>query len=71
MSECKGTVAWFNAAKGYGFLKREGGEDVFVHHSAIEMEGYKTLHQHEPVEFVIEKGPSGKDQAAHVKRLAL
>lgn len=61
-----GTVKWFNGSKGYGFLSREGGPDVFVHFSAIEMEGFKTLQEGQPVEFEVEQGPKGL-QAAHVK----
>jgi CspA family cold shock protein len=52
-------VKWFNAAKGYGFIKRQSGEDVFVHFSAIEMEGYKTLNEGQAVEFEIREGPKG------------
>ena len=54
-----GTVKWFNATKGYGFLAREGGEDVFVHFSAIQSAGYRTLTEGQQVEFSIEKGPKG------------
>ena len=54
-----GTVKWFNATKGYGFLSQEGGEDVFVHHSAIQMEGYRTLTEGQQVEFSVEHGPKG------------
>ena len=54
-----GTVKWFNATKGYGFITREGGEDVFVHYSAIEAEGYKTLNEGQRVEFTITQGPKG------------
>lgn len=54
-----GTVKWFNAAKGYGFLSQEGGEDVFVHFSAISMDGYKTLREGQAVEFTVEQGPKG------------
>ncbi len=61
-----GTVKWFNGAKGYGFLAREGGEDVFVHFSAIEGEGFRNLEEGQKVEFSIEKGPKGL-QAASVK----
>ncbi len=61
-----GTVKWFNGAKGYGFLAREGGEDVFVHFSAIEGEGFRNLTEGQKVEFSIEKGPKGL-QAASVK----
>ena len=54
-----GTVKWFNSAKGYGFISREGGEDVFVHHSAIQMNGYRSLNEGQRVEFVVERGPKG------------
>lgn len=54
-----GTVKWFNAAKGYGFLARESGEDVFVHYSAIESSGYRTLEEGARVSFVVKKGPKG------------
>ncbi|MBP7228472.1 MAG: cold-shock protein [Longilinea sp.] len=60
-----GTVKWFNPAKGYGFIGRENGEDVFVHFSAIEMDGYKQLKEGDKVEFSVEKGPKGL-QAANV-----
>lgn len=60
-----GTVKWFNATKGYGFLSQEGGEDVFVHFTAIQTEGYRTLEEGQKVEFTIEKGPKGL-QAAKV-----
>ncbi len=60
-----GTVKWFNATKGYGFLSQEGGEDVFVHHSAIQMEGYRTLQEGQAVEFTVERGPKGL-QASNV-----
>ena len=62
-----GTVKWFNATKGYGFIGRDdnGGEDVFVHFSAIQMEGYRALKQGQKVEFQVEQGPKGL-QAANV-----
>jgi CspA family cold shock protein len=63
-----GTVKWFNASKGYGFLAREGGPDVFVHYSAIETDGFRTLQEGQSVEFEVEQGPKGL-QAAHVKPL--
>ncbi len=54
-----GTVKWFNTQKGYGFLAREDGEDVFVHYSAITSEGFRNLAEGQKVEFSIEKGPKG------------
>jgi cold shock protein len=54
-----GTVKWFNGAKGYGFIQREGGPDVFVHHSAIRGEGFKNLEEGQRVEFTVEQGPKG------------
>jgi len=60
-----GTVKWFNASKGYGFIERQGGPDVFVHFSAIQADGFRTLQEGQTVEFSIEKGPKGL-QAANV-----
>ena len=60
-----GTVKWFNAAKGYGFIGQDDGEDVFVHFSSIQMEGYRRLRQNQKVEFSVEEGPKGL-QAANV-----
>jgi cold shock protein len=54
-----GTVKWFNGAKGYGFIQREGGPDVFVHHSAIRGEGFRNLEEGQSVEFNVEQGPKG------------
>jgi cold shock protein len=54
-----GTVKWFNNSKGYGFLAQESGVDVFVHHSAIQGEGFHSLEEGQKVEFSIEKGPKG------------
>jgi CspA family cold shock protein len=55
----QGTVKWFNASKGFGFIQRQTGEDVFVHFSAIAMEGYKSLNEGQAVEFEVKKGPKG------------
>lgn len=63
-----GTVKWFNRTKGYGFIEREGGEDVFVHFSAIAMDGFKTLDQGDKVEFEVAQGDKGL-QAAKVMRV--
>jgi len=63
-----GTVKWFNGGKGYGFIAREGGEDVFVHFSAIQGDGYRNLEEGQKVEFAITKGPKGL-QAADVVKL--
>jgi len=60
-----GTVKWFNGSKGYGFLAREGGADVFVHFSAIQGEGFKNLEEGQKVEFEVEQGPKGP-QASNV-----
>jgi cold shock protein len=54
-----GTVKWFNNSKGYGFLAQENGPDVFVHHSAIQGEGYHSLEEGQKVEFSVEQGPKG------------
>jgi CspA family cold shock protein len=64
----QGTVKWFNASKGYGFITRQSGEDVFVHFSAIQAEGYKTLSEGQAVEFEVRKGPKGL-QAENVTSL--
>ena len=55
----KGTVKWFNAAKGFGFIQRENGEDVFVHFSAINSAGYRSLDEGARVEFMVKRGPKG------------
>jgi len=62
-----GKVRWFNAEKGFGFIERDGGEDVFVHFSAIQGDGFKTLEEGQNVSFEIVKGPRG-DQAANVTK---
>lgn len=64
-----GTVKWFNAAKGYGFIAREGGKDVFVHFSAIQGDGYRSLNEGEQVEFSIEDSPKGP-QAVNVVKMS-
>ncbi len=63
----QGTVKWFNASKGFGFIAREGGKDVFVHFSALKMEGYKTLNEGDKVEFAIEDSAKGPQAADVVK----
>jgi cold shock protein len=55
----KGIVKWFNTAKGYGFIQRASGEDVFVHYSAIQMDGYRTIEEGAEVEFEVKQGPKG------------
>ena len=62
-----GTVKWFNAEKGYGFISQESGDDVFVHFSAIQGEGFKTLEEGQQVNFDIEEGPRGKQACNVVK----
>jgi CspA family cold shock protein len=69
MERLKGTVKWFNNAKGYGFIGREDGKDVFVHYSAIQSEGYKTLIEGDQVEFEITQGQKG-EQAANVAKMS-
>jgi CspA family cold shock protein len=64
----EGTVKWFSNEKGYGFIAREGADDVFVHHSKIEMEGYRSLTEGQRVEFEVEQGPKGP-QATNVRML--
>ena len=66
----QGVVKWFNGAKGYGFIQRSTGEDVFVHFSAIQENGYKTLNEGESVEFECQQGPKGLN-AAYVLRVSL
>jgi len=62
-----GTVKWFNAAKGYGFISREGDSDVFVHYKAISGDGYRTLEEGDQVQFDVEQGPKGP-QAVNVSK---
>ena len=62
----QGTVKWFSNEKGYGFIEREGGDDVFVHFSAIQMQGYKSLEEGQQVEFEVTQGPKGP-QAENVR----
>ncbi len=63
-----GTVKWFNAEKGYGFISREGGSDLFVHYSAIQATGYRSLEEGQAVEFEVTQGPKG-DQAQGVRAI--
>ncbi len=65
----QGTVKWFNNAKGYGFIKRNTGEDVFVHYKSINGDGYKSLNEGDKVEFDVEQGPKGL-QAVKVSKVA-
>jgi CspA family cold shock protein len=64
----QGQVKWFNDAKGYGFITQEGGEDVFVHYSAIQTQGFKSLAEGDRVEFEVTRGPKGL-QAANVRKV--
>lgn len=64
----QGVVKWFNNTKGYGFIEREGGADIFVHHSAISMDGFRTLNQGDRVSFEVAEGPKGL-QARNVVRV--
>jgi cold shock protein len=68
VSKEQGTVKWFNASKGFGFIQRQSGEDVFVHFSAIIADGYKSLNDGQAVEFEVTKGPKGL-QASNVQPL--
>ncbi len=65
----QGTVKWFNGDKGYGFISREDGDDLFVHFSEIQMDGYKTLDEGQAVEFDITTGQNGKLQASNVRKI--
>jgi CspA family cold shock protein len=67
-SRIQGTVKWFNGTKGYGFIARDGGPDVFVHYSAIKGNGFRTLQEGQKVEFTLEQGPKGL-QASNVVAL--
>ncbi len=67
-SRIEGTVKWFNGTKGYGFIARDGGPDVFVHYSAITGNGFRTLQEGQKVEFTLEQGPKGL-QASNVVAL--
>ena len=64
----QGTVKWFNDSKGFGFIEEEGGEDVFVHHSEIKMDGFRTLAEGDRVEFEKTQGPKGA-KALNVRRV--
>lgn len=64
-----GTVKWFNAEKGYGFIESEQGSDVFVHYSAIEADGYRTLAEGDKVEFEVGSGRDGRNQAEGVRKV--
>ena len=64
----QGTVKWFNSAKGFGFIEREEGEDVFVHYNAIEGDGFKSLDEGDKVQFEVEEGPKGL-QAGKVSKI--
>lgn len=65
----QGTVKWFSSEKGYGFISREDGDDLFVHFSEIQMDGYKTLDEGDVVQFEVTTGQNGKSQASNVVKL--
>lgn len=65
----RGTVKWFNPDKGYGFIEQEGGDDLFVHFSEIQGEGFKTLDEGQEVEFEVAVGQNGKPQATQVRKV--
>ena len=69
MAQFKGTIAWFNNDKGYGFVSQESGPDLFIHYTALQSEGYKSLQKGDSVDFDVERGPTGKEQAANVTKL--
>ena len=69
MSRITGRVKWFNDAKGFGFIEREGGPDVFVHYSAISADGFRSVKENDHVEFEVREGPKGL-QAANVVKLS-
>ncbi len=64
----QGSVKWFNDSKGFGFIQQDGGEDVFVHHSAIQAQGFRSLSEGDRVEFEVTKGPKGL-QASNVRKI--
>lgn len=64
----EGTVKWFNATKGFGFIEQQSGQDLFVHHSEIQGEGYKTLDEGQAVEFEVAEGPKGEYATNVVKK---
>lgn len=68
MSRTNGRVKWFNDVKGYGFIERDGGSDVFVHYSAIQADGFRTLKPNDEVQFDVEEGPKGV-HASNVTRI--
>lgn len=67
MAQHQGTVVWFNNSKGYGFLKTSSGTEVFCHYSAIQSDGYRSLSEGQHVEFDVEPGASGRNQATNVR----